>query len=170
MSPNHRTLIIVWHSRTDAARQMAQAAQDGALDVANTLKATERFTARLIPAADTQPTDLLAADAFIFCAPENLAALSGQMKEFFDRCYYGVLDQLNGLPYALLIAAGSDGQGAARQAQRICTGWRLEAIAPPHITLTHAQSPKAIAARKKIRPEDHARCKEIGGTMAALLL
>ncbi|WP_397474368.1 flavodoxin family protein [Pusillimonas sp.] len=170
MDTNRPTLLIVWHSRTGAARQMAEAAHDGALEIAQTLEATERFAAKLSRAENTHAEDLLAADGFIFCAPENLASLSGEMKEFFDRCYYGVLDRLNGLPYALLIAAGSDGQGAVRQTQKICTGWRLEAIAPPHITLTHAQSPEAIAAPKQIGPEDQARCKEIGGTMAALLL
>lgn len=163
-------MLIIWHSRTGAARQMAQAAHDGAEEIAATLDATDRLTVRLMPAHATNVDDMLAADGFIFCAPENLAALSGQMKEFFDRCYYGVLDRLNGLPYALLVAAGSDGHGAVRQAQKICTGWRLEAIAAPHITLTHAQSAEAIAAPKQIGPEDRNRCKEIGGTMAALLL
>ena len=55
------------------------------------------------------------ASAYIFVAPENLGALSGTMKEFFDRTYYGVLDRVSGRPYAAIIAAGSDGQGAARQ-------------------------------------------------------
>lgn len=170
MDTNRPTLLIIWHSRTGAARQMAQAAHDGALEIAQTLDASHRFTARLCRAEQVQPADLLAAQGFIFCAPENLASLSGEMKEFFDRCYYGVLDRLNGLPYALLIAAGSDGQGAIRQAQKICTGWRLKEIAPPYIALTHAQSAEAIAAPKQIGPEDQARCKEIGGTLAALLL
>ena len=52
------------------------------------------------------------------------------MKEFFDRCYYGALDRIQGLPYACAISAGSDGAGAARQTERICTGWRLRAAAP----------------------------------------
>ena len=29
------------------------------------------------------PGDLLTADGYIFCGPENLAAISGLMKEFF---------------------------------------------------------------------------------------
>lgn len=170
MDLDHRTLLIVWHSRTGAARQMAQAAHDGALQIAGTLEAQHRFQATLLAAAQTQADDLQAADGFVFCAPENLGSLSGEMKEFFDRCYYDALDQLNGRPYALLVAAGSDGQGAVRQAERICTGWRLETVAPPLIVLTHAQSPEAIAAPKHIGPEDRARCVEIGGTLAALLL
>ena len=46
------------------------------------------------------------------------------MKDFFDRTYYAVLDGINGRPYAALICAGSDGQNAARQIERIATGWR----------------------------------------------
>ena len=29
--------------------------------------------------------DILLADGYLFCAPENLASVSGAMKEFFDR-------------------------------------------------------------------------------------
>ena len=166
----HRKLIIIWHSRTGSARQMAEAAHKGAQDVARELSAESRFQAVLCQAAQTTAQDLLEADGFIFCAPENLGSLSGEMKEFFDRCYYDVLERLNGRLYAVLIAAGSDGQGAVRQTEKICTGWRLEAIAPPHIAITHAQSPEEITAPKEIGPEDRARCKEIGGTLAALLL
>src|SRR3546814_17088319 len=75
------------------------------------------------------------------------------MKEFFDRNYYAVLDQLNGRPYVLMISAGTDGAAAVRQAERICTAWRLNAVAPPLIVKTGAATPQAIAAPQNIRPE-----------------
>ena len=81
---------------------------------------------RLIEAVNAGPDDVLAADGYIFAAPEKLAALSGLMKDFFDRCYYPVLGRINGRPYSLMICAGSDGTNAARQAMRIATGWRCE--------------------------------------------
>ncbi|HKP77868.1 MAG TPA: NAD(P)H-dependent oxidoreductase, partial [Phenylobacterium sp.] len=96
---------------------------------------------RMRAADEAQADDLLAADGYLFVCPENLAALSGAMKEFFDRNYYPVLGRLNGRPYGALIAAGSDGTGAARQLARICTGWRLKPIAEPLIVGTHAQTP-----------------------------
>ena len=68
---------------------------------------------RLLAAEAAGVEDLLAADGYIFAGPENLAALSGELKAFFDRTYYGVLDHLQGRPYAHLISAGSDGTGAA---------------------------------------------------------
>src|SRR5690606_13661171 len=78
LSPK-KTLLIVWHSRTGAARQMARAAQRGACAIANELQATDRFAVILKTAAQTSAEDVLAADGYLFCGPENLAALSGEM-------------------------------------------------------------------------------------------
>jgi hypothetical protein len=89
------------------------------------------------------------------------------MKDFFDRCYYPVLDRIQGRPYATLICAGSDGTNAARQIARIATGWRLRPIAEPLIVCTHAQTPEAILAPKSIRPVALERCREIGTALAA---
>ncbi len=149
---------------------MAQAAAQGAQDIANELQSSHLLNVLVKAADETQTPDLLAADAFLFCAPENLASLSGAMKEFFDRNYYAVLDQLNGRPYAIMISAGSDGSCAARQMERIGTGWRLRLIAPALIVNTDAQTARAIKAAKTITAGDRASCETLGGTLAALLL
>ncbi len=113
------------------------------------------------------PEDLLQADGYIFCAPENLAAISGLMKEFFDRSYYPALGRIEGRPYAQMICAGSDGENAARQTARIATGWRLKEVQPPLIICTHAQTPEAILAEKTIPDKQLDKCREIGLAMAA---
>lgn len=118
-------------------------------------------------AEESTPEHLLAANGYIFCAPENLAALSGQMKEFFDRCYYPVLGKLEGRPYAQMICAGSDGENAVRQLARIATGWRLKEVQPPIIVNTNAQSEAAILAPKTIPEVDLAKCRDIGQALAA---
>ncbi len=118
-------------------------------------------------ATDTTADDVLAADGYLFVTPENLATMAGLMKDFFDRIYYPVLDRANGRPYAILICAGTDGTGAARQIQRIATGLRLKEIAPPTIVITGAQTPEAILAPKSIPAADLARCAEIGAGLAA---
>src|SRR5277367_4078882 len=105
---------------------MAQAAAQGA--------AREPTVAvKLTTAAETDAESVLQADGYLFACPENLAAMSGQMKDFFDRTYYAVLDRLNGRPYGILICAGSDGRQAAEQIARIATGWRLRAVVDPLI-------------------------------------
>ncbi len=118
-------------------------------------------------AADAGPADVLAADGYLFATPENLAAMSGLMKDFFDRTYYAALDRLNGRPYATLVCAGSDGRQAAAQIERIATGWRLRAVAEPLIVCTRAQAPEAILRPKQIARGDLERCEEIGATLAA---
>jgi len=155
-----RTLLIVFHTQTGGTRQMAEAAMRGA--------ATEtQLRVRLLPAPEAGPEDVLEADGYIFATPENLAAISGMLKDFFDRTYYAALDRINGRPYATLICAGSDGQNAARQIERIATGWRLRAVAEPLIVCTHAQTPEAILAPKVIGAEDLTRCEELGAALAA---
>lgn len=154
------TLLIVFHSATGGTRQMAEAARDGAGQETGT-------TTRLLHAAEAGPADLLAADGYLFAAPENLASLAGVMKDFLDRSYYPVLDRLQGRPYASMICAGSDGQGAARQLARIATGWRLRPVAEPLIVLTRAQTPAAILAPKTIPHADLAPCRDLGAALAA---
>ena len=154
-----KTLLIVYHSLTDGTRQMAEAARAGAA-------AEAEVAVRMLHASQAGPDDVLAADGLVFATPENLAAISGQLKDFFDRSYYPVLDRVNGRPYASLICAGSDGHNAARQIERIATGWRLKAVAEPLIVCTHAQTPEAILAPKHIGADDLERCRALGESLA----
>lgn len=155
-----KTLLIVYHSRTGGTRQMAEALQAGALGCGAAVEV------RLLPAADAGPADLLAADAYVFACPENLAAVSGVMKDFFDRSYYGAIDHINGRAFALLVCAGSDGHNAVRQMERIATGWRLKAVAEPLIVCTGAQTPEAILAPKTLAPKALADCRALGEALA----
>lgn len=154
-----KSLLIVYHSMTGGAQQMAEAAAQGA-------RQEPGINVHLLHASQAGPQDVLQADAYLFVTPENLAAMSGMMKDFFDRSYYDVLDQVNGRPYATMICAGSDGHNAARQVERIATGWRLRPIAEPLIVLTHAQSKEAIQAAKQITDADREACQALGEAMA----
>lgn len=151
-------LLIVYHSKTGGSRQMAEAAFDAARGEANTT---------ILTADKAGPDDLLAADGYIFCAPENLAAIAGVMKDFFDRCYYPVLGRIEGRPYAQMVCAGSDGENAVRQIARIAQGWRLKAVQEPIIVCTHAQIPEAILAEKTISDRDLEKCQELGMALGA---
>ncbi|MGO4576411.1 flavodoxin family protein [Cupriavidus sp. 2TAF22] len=155
-----KTLLIIYHTMTGGTQQMAEAAAGAA-------RTQSGVAVRLQRASETGPDDVLAADGYLFATPENLASMSGLMKDFFDRCYYAALDQVNGRPYAAMICAGSDGQNALRQLERIATGWRLNCVAPGLIVCTHAQTPERILARKEISADDLARCAELGAGLAA---
>lgn len=160
--PARKTLLIVYHSLTGGTQQMAEAAHRAAA-----AEGGDALEVRLLTAAQAGPADVLAADGFLFGTPENLASMSGQLKDFFDRTYYAALEQLNGRPYGSMVCAGSDGHNAARQLERIATGWRLRPISDPLIVCTHAQTPQAILAAKRIPPQDLARCANLGQALAA---
>ncbi len=139
---------------------MAHAAAAGA-------RSGEGLRVSLLRAADAQAEDVLEADGYIFATPENLAGMSGMMKDFFDRTYYGALERINGRPYLVLICAGSDGRNAAQQIDRIATGWRLKPIADPYIVCTHAQTPEQILKPKKIDERALMTCEELGKTLGS---
>lgn len=146
-------LLVVWHSRTGASEQMAAAA-------------AQHDAARLIRAEDVSADDLLYAAGYLFVGPENLAALSGGMKEMFDSNYYPVLGKIEGRPYATIIAAGSDGEGAQRQLDRIAKGWRLKRVSEPMIVNFAAQTPEEILAPKSPSEEILESCRELGDGLA----
>lgn len=151
-------LLIIWHSRTGGSEQMARAAFEAAQGECETV---------LSRASEAGPDDLLSADGYMFVFPENLAAIAGEMKEFFDRCYYPLLGKIEGQPYALMVCAGSDGENAVKQASRIATGWRLKQVQEPLIVCTHAQTQEQILALKTISDDDLEACREIGAALAA---
>jgi multimeric flavodoxin WrbA len=147
-------LLVIWHSRTGGSRALAEAAFAGAVG------------ADCLAADDVTPDRLLAAGGYLFVGPENLAALSGAMKEMFDRCYYPCLGRIEGRPYATIICAGSDGENAQRQLDRIATGWRLRRVADPVIVNTAAQTPEAILAPKTIPANRLAEARDLGAALA----
>jgi multimeric flavodoxin WrbA len=154
-----KRLAIVWHSMTGGSKALAEAAVQGA-------RGADGIETILLHADDATHATLLDADGYIFAFPENLAAISGVMKAFFDRAYYPCLGRLEGRPYALIVCAGSDGSNAVRQAERIATGWRLKRVADSLIVCTFAQSPDEILAPKVIAEDDRSKAREIGATLA----
>lgn len=154
-----KRLAIIWHSMTGGSEALAKAAAEGA-------QGLDGLTVDLLHADAASEQSLLAADGYIFAFPENLAAISGVMKAFFDRAYYPCLGRIEGRPYALLICAGSDGSSAMRQAERIATGWRLKKVADSIIICTAAQTPESILAPKVIAQDDLAAARELGAAMA----
>lgn len=155
-----KELLIIWHSMTGGSKALAEAAFAGA-------QTESAVSARMLRADNAQADDLLTADGFIFAFPENLAAISGVMKAFFDRCYYPCLGRIEGRSYALLICAGSDGSNAVRQAERIAVGWRLKKVAESQITCTHAQTPETILAPKIIIDAELQKARDTGAAIAS---
>ncbi len=154
-----KQLLIIWDSMTGGSQVLAQAAWQSA-------QLVDDVTVHILYAADANAADMIAADGYIFACPENLGAISGVMKAFFDRCYYPCLGAIEGRGYAVMVCAGSDGSNAVRQIERIATGWRLRKIAHSIIICTHAQTPEQILAPKIIAENDLSKARDLGTAFA----
>ena len=121
-----KTLLIIANTPSPNTQRMVDAILKGAShdDI-------EGVRTRFVQALDACPQDVLEADAIIIGTTENLAYLSGELKVFFDRCYYPLLEKTQGLPYCLYIRAGHDGTGARLACEKIITGLRWRSVREP---------------------------------------
>lgn len=164
-----RRLLVVWWSNTGGTAAMVHAAVEGARRAARGLDdgtgaALEVDAVR----CDTVPVEAVArAHTLLFASPECLGTLAGPMKSFFDRTYYPLLGRLEGLPYAAMVCAGTDGTGALRQIERIGNGWRLRRVAEPVRVLSGAQTADAILAPKRLEDDAVREAAVLGETLGA---
>src|SRR5262249_32125248 len=147
---NARHLLVVFHSRSGATRAMADSVVEGASS-----DEIDGVDVRVRHALDAGSDDVRWCHAVVLGTPENFGSMSGLMKDFLERIFYVVLDETPGLPYALFVKAGTDGEGAIRSIERILTGLRWRA-ALPAVVVTGDLSDVALE-----------RCRELGLTMAA---
>jgi multimeric flavodoxin WrbA len=149
MAHPHR-LLVVYHSRSGGTQTLTNAVVAGATD-----EAIHGVHVEVKRAFDTSPDDVRACNAIILGTPENFGYMSGALKDFFDRVFYEVINDTPGLPYGLFVKAGTDGEGAVRSIERLVTGLRWKAIAPP------------VVVTGDVTPADLDRGHELGATMAA---
>ncbi|RED44215.1 flavodoxin family protein [Aestuariispira insulae] len=121
-----KTLLIVAHVPSTNTKALCDAVVQGAAhpDIENVSVVCKT-------PFEAGPEDVLAADAVILGTTENLGYMSGALKDFFDRTYYPVLEEKQGLAFALYIRAGHDGTGTRRAVESITTGLRWKAVCDP---------------------------------------
>jgi hypothetical protein len=124
MSSKH--LLIVGHVPSANTLAMRNAVDTGARSTD-----IDGVDVTVLNPFETQPKHVLKADAIILGTTENLGYMSGALKDFFDRCYYPVLEEKQGLPMAVYIRAGLDGTGTRRGIKTITTGLRWRMVQEP---------------------------------------
>lgn len=145
-----KQLLIVAHAPSENTRALRDAVVDGAGYPDISCVGTHALTP-----FEAGPDDVRKADAIVLGTTENLGYMSGALKDFFDRTYYAVLEEKQGLPYALYIRAGHDGTGTRRAVETIVTGLRWKAVREP------------LLCRGTFDSEFESQCEELGLHMAA---
>ena len=140
-------ILIVYHSQTGNTQKMAHAVAEGARGI-------EGVDVILKKAADATLEDLLTTDGFALGTPENFGYMSGMVKDFFDRTFYGAQEKVFRKPFVVFISAGNDGTGALRAIERIALGYKFKTVFQP------------VIAKGVITEEILAQCVELGATIA----
>jgi multimeric flavodoxin WrbA len=143
-------LLLVAHTPSSNTRALAEAVAHGCSN--EDLSSIELKITRPL---DTNAKDVRWAEGLILGTTENFAYMSGAMKDFFDRIYYPCLEHTQGLPYALFIRAGNDGQGAKESIERIVKGLAWKQVQPP------------LICKGAWQDRFLGECEELGLTMAA---
>jgi multimeric flavodoxin WrbA len=145
-----RHLLVVYHSRSGGTQTLADAVIAGA-----TSDEIDDVEVRVRRAFDATSDDVRWCEGIVLGTPENFGYMSGALKDFFERIYYDLLEETRGLPYALFVKGGHDGEGAIRSVEKIATGlaWK-SALAPVLVVGTIDEA--AVE-----------RCHELGITFAA---
>lgn len=145
-----KQLLVVAHIPSENTRVLRDAVVNGAMhaDISG-------VEVRALTPFEAGPPDVMAADAVVLGTTENLGYMSGALKDFFDRTYYAVLEEKQGLPYALYIRAGMDGTGTRRSVETIITGLKWKEVQPP------------LICRGNYQPAFEEQCTELGLAMAA---
>ena len=145
-----KRLLVIAHAPSPNTLAMLEAIAEGASH--HDIQGVEvSVTAPL----QTNPKDVLSCDALILGTTENLGYMSGALKDFFDRSYYPLLDNTQGLPYALYIRAGLDGTGTRRSVESIATGLKWRAVQEP------------LLCRGDFKDSFLRDCRELGMFMSA---
>lgn len=118
-------LLIVSHTPSENTRALTLAMQRGALN-----DAFDSVQVKVIQPLQAGPDHVLESDAVLLATTENFGYMSGALKDFMERIYYPCLEKTQGLPYALLVRAGNDGEGARTSVERIISGLAWKAVQP----------------------------------------
>ncbi len=143
-------LLLVAHDPSPNTQAMAEAVLDGARQASSGQLALDH-----VRPLEASADDVRASEAVILGTTENLGYMSGALKDFFDRSYFGLLDRTDALPFAFYVRAGQDGTGTRRAIESICGGLKWKLAQPP------------LICRGEWRDEFLGQCRELGQTMAA---
>jgi len=147
-----KTLLIISHAPSPNTVRLQESVMHGvdSIDLTQT-------KVRLLSPFKATTDDVFASDAIILGTPENLAYMSGALKDFFDRCYNDCLEETQGMPCASFIRAGHDGTGTIRALKTIATGLKWRWVQEP------------LVLRGEYLIEFEKQCFDLGAAMACAL-
>ncbi len=154
-SSSMKELLIVWHSQFGGTAQMAAAVRDGASGLPD-------VTVTYVAARHADVDMFRRCDGLLLATSENFGSLSGATKDFLERVFYPCEHMMAGKPYSVIVCAGTDGNGAMLQTDRIIKGLAMRKVLPGIIHRS------GVTARPVTIPSTMLdACRALGATFAA---
>ena len=122
-------VLIVYQSRSGTTLQLVEslvAGIESASDLVDTEISTVTRSALLATSEDVKN-----ADALVIATPEHFGSMAGATKVFFEEIWDECLDQTRGLPWQLLVKAGTDGAQTAEGVQKLAKAQGWKQFRPP---------------------------------------
>ncbi len=145
-------VLVVSHSRTGGTDRLLDAFLAGLGD-----PMFSSIDVRHVDALAATAEDVTGVAAVVVATPENFGAMSGAVKYFFETVFHPLGDSSRGLPFQLLVKAGTDGSGAVRTVEPIVAGLGWRPFRPPLVVVGD------------IEVEHLETATELGMTLAATL-
>jgi multimeric flavodoxin WrbA len=121
-----KKMLVVYHSQSGTVESLVKS-------IAIALTDDNEIDVIIKRAVDCVAYDVSNANLLLLAASENCGLMSGGIKEFLDRVYYPLMDKVEGMSYGLLISAGNDGSGAAREIGKYLDSLGMSKAVPPLI-------------------------------------
>ena len=124
-----RQVLVVHQSRSGATLRLVDSLSAGiksASDLADTEIATLERAALLVTSAE-----VIQADALVIATPEHFGSMAGATKFFFEEIWDDCLNHTQGLPWQLIVKAGSDGAQTIEGVQKLANAQGWKQFRPP---------------------------------------
>lgn len=116
-------VLVVYQSRSGGTRALCDAVVAGCREAGS--------KPRVLHALDAGADDVRWAQGVLLGTPAHFGYMSGALKDFFERVFRPLLEETVGLPWGLFVKGESDVEGCVASVERIVTGLRWKAVAPP---------------------------------------
>ncbi len=116
-------ILIVYHSQSGNTKAAAEAAAQGARDVAGTEVVVKE-------ALSATKEDLLSCDALAVGTPDYFSYMAGGLKDFFDRVFYPTQESVTDKPCGIFVTHGGGGK-AVDSVLSVCKTFKFKIVGEP---------------------------------------
>ena len=124
-----RQILVVYQSRNGATLQLVESFSSGVKSASELIDIELDIVER--SALSATSADVMNADVLVIATPEHFGSMAGATKVFFEEIWDDCLDQTRGLPWQLVVKAGTDGAQTIEGIQKLANAQGWKEFRPP---------------------------------------